>query len=84
MIRDVLDGSEEPSLPASVASLVQRVAPRDVTILMKDGETIQDVANLVAFIKSFPGSDLPLGSPTEVFHPPGQPSLDAQHLKMPI
>ena len=50
---------------------------RDVTILMKDGETIQDVANLVAFIKSFPGSDLPLGSPTEVFHPPGQPSLDA-------
>lgn len=36
----------------------------------------QEVADLVAFLLAFSGSDLPAGSPTNPFEPPGTPSLD--------
>lgn len=36
----------------------------------------QQIADLVAFMLAFSGSDLPLGSPTSVFIPPGTPSQD--------
>jgi len=37
----------------------------------------QDVADLVAFMLAFSGSDLPSGSPNNPFFPPGTASLDA-------
>jgi DNA-binding beta-propeller fold protein YncE len=37
----------------------------------------QDVADLVAFLLSFAGSDLPLGSPTNPEEPPGTASFDS-------
>ncbi|MBM4109258.1 MAG: hypothetical protein FJ255_10695 [Phycisphaerae bacterium] len=36
----------------------------------------QEVADLVAFMLAFSGSDLPAGSPTNPLDPPGTPSLD--------
>jgi len=36
----------------------------------------QDIADLVAFMLSFAGSDLPSGSTTNLLEPPGTPSLD--------
>ncbi len=36
----------------------------------------QEVANLVAFLLAFSGSDLPQGSPTNIFFPPGGTSKD--------
>jgi hypothetical protein len=36
----------------------------------------QETANLVAFLLSFAGSDLPQGSPTNILEPPGPPSQD--------
>ena len=36
----------------------------------------QDLADLVAFMLAFTGSDLPRGSPTALFEPPGTASLD--------
>ena len=37
----------------------------------------QEVADLVAFMLSFSGSDLPQGTPGDLFQPPGPPSRDA-------
>ncbi len=36
----------------------------------------QDTADLIAFLLSFSGSELPAGSASDPFHPPGTPSLD--------
>ena len=38
--------------------------------------TQQELADLTAFMLSFAGSDLPVGSPTELLEPPGPPSQD--------
>jgi hypothetical protein len=37
----------------------------------------QDVANILAFVLSFSGSELPQGSPTSILEPPGTPSQDS-------
>ncbi|MDP6409463.1 MAG: hypothetical protein QGI46_08810 [Planctomycetota bacterium] len=40
-------------------------------------QSVQDVADLTAFMLSFAGSDLPAGSPTDLLEPPGTESKDS-------
>lgn len=56
----------------SVDSL-ERFVAEPVFLVQSD----QEIADLVAFLLAFSGSDLPQGSPTTLLEPPGTPSLDA-------
>ena len=40
-------------------------------------QSLQDIADLTAFMMAFSGSDLPAGSPTDVLEPPGVASRDS-------
>ena len=40
-------------------------------------QSVQEIADLVAFMLSFAGSDLPSGSPTDILEPPGTESKDS-------
>ncbi len=50
---------------------------RFVSIPLFNIDNDQDVADLVAFMLAFSGSDLPEGDPTNSLEPPGPPSQDA-------
>jgi hypothetical protein len=52
---------------------IERFVSEPVFTLASD----QEVANMVAFMLSFSGSDLPQGSPTNILEPPGPPSKDS-------
>ncbi|MDP6761295.1 MAG: hypothetical protein QF860_00335 [Planctomycetota bacterium] len=56
----------------SVDSIARFVAEPAFTV-----GSVQDIADLTAFMLSFAGSDLPEGSPTDLLEPPGTASKDA-------